>query len=57
MQKKNRSEAATTTTDSDADVDADATAVKSVSARSQLYEGLASLRAARVAARDAGSNP
>ena len=55
--KKNRSEAATTTTDADADVDADATAVKSVSARSQLDEGLASLRAARVAARDAGSNP
>ncbi len=55
--KKNRSEAVTTTTDADADVDADATAVKSVSARSQLDEGLASLRAARVAARDAGSNP
>ena len=55
-EKKNRSEAATTT-DADADADADATAVKSVSARSQLDEGLASLRAARVAARDAGSNP
>ena len=54
--KKNRSEAAATT-DADADADADATAVKSVSARSQLDEGLASLRAARVAARDAGSNP
>ena len=57
-EKKNGSEA--TTTDADADADADATAVKSVSsvsARSRLDEGLASLRAARVAARDAGSNP
>ena len=55
-EKKNRSEAATTT-DADADADADANAVQNVSARSQLDEGLASLRAARVAARDAGSNP
>ena len=53
--KKNGSEA--TTTDADADATAVEDRVSSVSARSRLDEGLASLRAARVAARDAGSNP